>query len=41
MNFEEWEVRFGRGKQKQGIFVVIWNISFSSRDKCILQDGTY
>jgi len=33
MNFEEWEVRFSRGKQNQGIFVVIWNISFSSKDR--------
>jgi len=32
MNFEEWEVRFSR-KQNQGIFVVIWNISFNSRDR--------
>ena len=33
MNFEEWKVRFSHGKQNQGIFVVIWNISFNSRDR--------
>lgn len=33
MNFEEGDVRFSRGKQNQGIFVVIWNSSFSSKDR--------